>query len=178
MGHRAKKGPVGVGGLGLRTDQRSFMTFHVLPISEQMAEKVRKTMLSPQYPGLPAFSSVASGYGPCRSCLRTFDEGNDYRTSFTYDPVEGILDLPQPGPVFIHSANCERFVGNEFPEGLRGIPMYFEAFDNIGELLHRVRAETGTEGSQIDSLFADKNVDFLHIRNAEAGCFIARVEKG
>jgi len=135
-------------------------------------------MVSPQYPSLPAFSSVANGYGPCRSCLGTFDEGNDYRTSFTYDPVEGILDLSQPGPVFIHSAKCERYAGNAFPEGLRGIPMYFEAFDSIGSLLHRVRAEIGTEGSQINSLFADENVEFLHIRNAEAGCFIARVEKG
>lgn len=153
------------------------MTFRVISISEKIAEKVRRSMVSPQYPSLPAFSSVANGYGPCRSCLRTFDEGNENRTSFTYDPVEGILDLPQPGPVFIHSANCEKFVGNEFPEGLRGLPMFFEAFDNIGDLLHRVRVETGSEGSQINSLFADERVNFLHIRNAEAGCFIARVER-
>jgi len=53
--------------------------------------------------------------------------------------------------------------------------MYFEAFDNIGDLLHRVRVETSSEGSQINSLFADERVNFLHIRNAEAGCFIARV---
>lgn len=154
------------------------MAFRVIAISEHMTTAVRRSMISPQYPSLPAFSSVANGYGPCRSCLRTFNEGNEYRTSFTYDPVEGIFDLPQPGPVFIHSANCERFTGDTFPGGLRGIPMYLEAFDKKGELLRRVRAANGNEDGQIESLFADKKVGRVHIRNAVAGCFIAAIENG
>lgn len=153
------------------------MSFVVKGISENISSKVRSEMVSPQYRSLPAFTSVANGYGPCRSCLNTFNEGMEDRTSFTYNPVEGVLDLPQPGPVFIHSEECERFVDNSFPRGIRGLPMYFEAFDSEGMLDSRVRVAEGSEDEQINSLLAKETVDFLHIRNAEAGCFIARIER-
>lgn len=153
------------------------MSFIVKGISENISGSVRREMVSPQYRSLPAFTSVANGYGPCRSCLRTFIEGEEDRTSFTYNPVERVLDLPQPGPVFIHSEECERFVDNSFPAGIRGLPMYFEAFDREGIMHSRVRVAEGSEDEQINSLLAEGTVDFLHIRNAEAGCFIARIER-
>lgn len=56
--------------------------------------------------------------------------------------------------------------------------MYLEAFDKKGELLRRVRAADGSEDGQIESLFADKKVGRVHIRNAVAGCFIAAIENG
>lgn len=153
------------------------MSFIVKGISENISSTVRSEFVSPQYRSLPAFTSVANGYGPCRSCLHTFDEGNEDRTSFTYNPVEGILDLPQPGPVFIHSEECERFIGTSFPQGIRGLPMYLEAFDSDGMLRSRVRVVDESEDTQISKLFEEPAVDFLHIRNAEAGCFIARIER-
>ncbi len=177
MGHREKEDSHTEGSVGVRPAGERKMEYKVIPISEKIAHDVRRSMISPQFPSLPAFSSVATGYGPCRCCLETFKEGSEFRTSFTYDPVEGILDLPQPGPVFIHTSNCERFAGDSFPNGLRGIPMYLEAFDKGGMLRQRVRIDDGREDEQIRSLFADEAVGLMHIRNAEAGCFIARVEK-
>ena len=154
------------------------MSFKIKPIPSSIVNEMRVTMLSPQYKSLPAFSSVAKGYGPCRSCLNTFDEGNEDRTSFTYNPVDGVLELPQPGPVFVHTHECEAFCDEGFPIGIRGLPMLFEAFDQTGELRKRTAVETDNEASQIISLFSESSVDFIHIRNAEAGCYIARVERG
>lgn len=40
------------------------MNYKVVAISKTAADHVRETMMSP-HGNLPAFSSVATGYGPC-----------------------------------------------------------------------------------------------------------------
>lgn len=154
------------------------MSFRVKPISANIVDEVRRTMVSPQHRSLPAFSSVANGYGPCRSCLRTFDEGNEDRTSFTYDPFAGRSNLPQPGPVFVHTRECQEFAAEGFPAGLRQLPMYFEGFAPENNLISRVRVEPDQLESQIEQIFHDPLVDFIYVRNAEAGCFIAQIDRG
>jgi hypothetical protein len=48
--------------------------FRVMAMRQSTADKVRSTMRSPGY-GHPASVEVATGYGPCRLCLRTFRIG-------------------------------------------------------------------------------------------------------
>ena len=50
--------------------------------------------------GHRAVTQPATGFGPCRLCLRTFREG-EQRTLFTYDTYAGVAEFPQPGPVFV-----------------------------------------------------------------------------
>ncbi|MBV9737341.1 MAG: DUF1203 domain-containing protein, partial [Candidatus Eremiobacteraeota bacterium] len=66
---------------------------------------MRSLQTAPIY-GHPAHIEVATGYGPCRHCLRTFNVGREQRILFTYDPFQGIEDVPLPGPVFIHAVPC------------------------------------------------------------------------
>jgi hypothetical protein len=54
------------------------LRYRVSGISEQLAQTVRSTLQSPQY-GHPAHVEVASGYGPCRQCLKTFNQGQEER---------------------------------------------------------------------------------------------------
>jgi hypothetical protein len=75
--------------------------FRVAAIPTKVADLVRSTMRSPGY-GHPAHAEVATGYGPCRHCLRDFQVGKERRILFTYDPFHGIEPLPLPGPIFIH----------------------------------------------------------------------------
>src|SRR5512146_2417464 len=103
-------------------------TFRVVPISDQVAESVRRELRSPQY-GHPAHAETATGYGPCRSCLRTFTVGAEQRLLFTYNPFDGLSSYPSPGPIFIHSDGCEAFVGDGFPADLRALPLYLEGYD-------------------------------------------------
>lgn len=91
------------------------MSFRIVPMPASLVEKARAMMLSPQSKGIPAFSAVATGYGPCRSCLRTFNEGEEERLYITYNPFDGLSELPLPGPVFIHTERCEEFMDRGFP---------------------------------------------------------------
>jgi hypothetical protein len=103
--------------------------FRVLPIDPALAETVRNTLKSPQY-GHPAHVELATGYGPCRACLKQFQTGKENRILFTYNPFAGLDAYPSPGPVFIHAESCESYGDPEkFPEQLlRSLPLTLEAY--------------------------------------------------
>jgi Protein of unknown function (DUF1203) len=152
------------------------MNYKVIPIPAEIATSVRKNMLSPQYKHT-AFASIATGYGPCRSCLNVFDEGREERILFTYNSFEGLSALPLPSPIFIHKNDCKQFSGDGFPQDLIDLPLLFEAFGENSELIKREKVERKETDSQIAELFGLKAVKYINLRNAEAGCFVALIER-
>lgn len=153
------------------------MNYRVVPIPGKIAAEVRRTLVSPQYKSLQGFLSVANDYGPCRNCLSVFDQGKDRRIFFTYNSFEGLSGLPDPGPIFIHENECEPFDGDRFPADLFGLPICLESFGADSRMEERIRMDPKSVDSQITRMFSSKEVRFINIRNAEAGCFIARVER-
>jgi len=153
------------------------MEYSVISIDPALTTTVRERMVSPQYPSLSAVVSVANGYGPCRSCLRVFDQGNENRIFFTYNAFEGSSDLPDAGPVFIHERDCPRYEGNALPADLLGLPLLFEAFGEASEMIRRTPVDPGTADRQVAELLETAEVKFINVRNAEAGCFICRIER-
>jgi hypothetical protein len=85
--------------------------------------------------------------------------------------------VPAPGPVFIHATPCERYEGSTLPPDFRSLPLFLEAYAD-GELLTRVRVGEQPPEALLEHLFASLDAEYVHIRNAEAGCFMARVENG
>jgi len=152
------------------------MNYKVVPIGKNVADRVRETMISP-HGNLPAFSSVANGYGPCRSCLKTFKQGDEQRLYISYDPFAGVSELPLPGPVFIHTDECKEYSENGFPDDLLGIPMLLEGFGDNSRLIKTEKVNTATLDSQVEDVLTTGDVRIIHIRNAEAGCFIAKIER-
>jgi hypothetical protein len=152
------------------------MSYKVIPIPTEIAESVRENLKSPQYRH-PASVSIATGYGPCRYCLKVFDEGNEERILFTYNSFEGLSDLPLPSPVFIHKKDCQPFSQEGFPVDLLNLPLLFEAFGENSNLIKREKVERGSLKTQIAELFDSQLVKYLNIRNSEAGCFVARIEQ-
>lgn len=150
--------------------------YRVVPISERLASKVRETRKAPGY-GHPAHSEVAHSYGPCRSCLRTFREGEERRLLFTYDAFGGKESYPSPGPVFLHEEACEPFAGEGFPPELRQLPLTLEAFANGRWPLTREPIQNGEVDEAIQRLLSNPAVDVVHVRNSHAGCYIARIER-
>ena len=148
--------------------------FRTRAIDESLARTARATAASPQY-GHPAAVDTARGYGPCRLCLRPFRVGADARMLFTYDPFSGTSQPPAPGPIFIHADGCEPFRGPGFPDELLHLPLLLESYGRHGLITARVTPEAATVESSIRGLLADSDVDFIHVRNAEAGCYIAQV---
>jgi uncharacterized protein DUF1203 len=152
--------------------------FRVVAIDPSLSEQARASLHSPQY-GHPAHAEVAGGYGPCRSCLNTFRVGEDRRLLFTYNPFAGLDAYPSPGPIFIHEEHCEPYDRySNFPPALRTLPLTFEGYGQQRWLIARERpADPGIEAA-IDRIFANSAVEYIHVRNTEAGCFIARIERG
>ena len=145
-------------------------------IPDSIAAAARESMRSPQY-GHPAHAEVATGYGPCRQCLRTFQVGNEERLLFTYQPFSDPTALPAPGPVFIHRRPCERYDGPELPRTLRPLPLALDGYGANGALLAQRRVGALTFEAVLQEILETAEVRYVHLRNAEAGCFIARIDR-
>ena len=156
--------------------EKSMAGFRVLPIDPALAEIVRNTLKSPQY-GHPAHVELATGYGPCRACLKQFQTGKENRILFTYNPFAGLDAYPSPGPVFIHAESCESYGDPEkFPEQLRSLPLTLEAYGENRWIIARERPAAGEIETSIERLLQTHDVHYIHVRNTEAGCYIARIE--
>ena len=149
--------------------------FAVTALPQEVATHVRAHGRDPKW-GHPALTQLATGFGPCRLCLRRFKEGEEQRMLFTYDSYAGVAQFPQPGPVYIHADDCDRYDGNEFPPDLRTLELTFEALAPGPRVVALERA--GGEGAEgvLERLLDLPDVDFVNVRNTEAGCFVARVD--
>lgn len=154
------------------------MAFEIVPIPASLCEEARRTGLAPGY-GHPAHREVAAGYGPCRSCLEPFKENADRRLLFTYDPFRDIETLPLPGPVYIHDDGCSVYEArSRFPDSLRFIPMTLNGYGR-GRHLRGVEyvESNGDVEKVISRLFHHPEIDYIHVRNTEAGCYLFRIDR-
>ena len=136
--------------------------YRVIALDLDTARKVRDSRRSPGY-GHPVHSEIATGYGPCRLCLRDFEVGVDRRLLFTCDPFFRIEPYPLPGPVFIHDLLRHRLTLAAYARG----PI--------------LRSEERVAGRAIPEavsrLLSRPDVDYLHVRDTEAGCYDFRIER-
>jgi hypothetical protein len=151
--------------------------YRVVAVTEGLAERVRASRKSPGY-GHPVHAEVATGYGPCRLCLRDFEIGVEKRLLFTLDPFHGLEALPLPGPVFIHEEACDRYPEQGgFPPDVRSHDLTLAAYAR-GRVL---RAEEHVAGESVESalarLLSRGDVDYVHVRDTAAGCYDFRIER-
>jgi len=151
--------------------------YRVLAVTEGLAERVRVSRKSPGY-GHPVHAEVATGYGPCRLCLRDFEIGVEKRLLFTLDPFDGLEALPLPGPVFIHEEACDRYPEQGgFPPDVRSHDLTLAAYAR-GRVL---RAEEHVAGESAEGalarLLSRGDVDYVHVRDTAAGCYDFRIER-
>jgi len=153
------------------------MSFRVTPIPTSITEEARRTGRAPGY-GHPVQISLASaqGYGPCRSCLRRTREG-ERRLLLNYNPYRESEEVGVVGPIFIHEAACLPFTGAGFPDELRGLPMVLRGHLQGGVGIVNRKLVSEDPEAAIEAMFLDPGIAFIAIQNAEAGCFIARVER-
>jgi hypothetical protein len=151
-------------------------TMRVVAMSTEVAYEVRSTLKAPKY-GFPAHVETAGDAAPCRHCLKTFVAGKDQRILFTYDRFAGVESLPQPGPVYIHADNCERYDSDDFPEDLRNSPRTLEAYAHGRKLIATEYVEDGKYEAAIEKLFANREVAYIQVNSTTAGCFTFRIER-
>jgi len=152
------------------------MAYRIVPIGREVADLVRTRRQAPGY-GHPASVETATGTGPCRQCLRLFRIGQEKRILFTYNASPDGPAIPQPGPVFIHEAPCPSFDAEGIPPDLHELPLFLEGFGAGTWRVRRLPVEPGRLDAAIRALLDDDAIAHITIRNAEAGCFVARVER-
>ena len=153
------------------------MQFAVIAIPTKVADLVRTSMKAPGY-GHPAHAEIATGHGPCRHCLRTFRIGQDRRILFTYDPFRELGCPPLPGPIFVHAEPCERYGQNAgYPQQLRPHAVTLQAYGTDRRLLAEEYVSDGRVEAAIELLFDRNDVQYVHVRDTEAGCYDFRVER-
>jgi hypothetical protein len=151
--------------------------FRMIAIGSELAKKVRETRLSPGY-GHPVTAKVATGHGPCRHCLRPFVVGKDVRMLFTLNPFEGVAPIPQPGPVFIHEAECERFVETAgYPAELLPFAAVLDGYDADQMIRWRKTVTDGSQESAVREMMSDPLISYVMVRDGNAGCFDLRIER-
>ena len=149
--------------------------FTVEALPQEVATHVRENGHDPVW-GHSVVTQPATGFGPCRLCLRTFGEG-ELRTLFTHDSYAGVSEFPQPGPVFIHADGCDRYDGDGFPPDLRALALTFEGVAAGPRVVALERTHGEGVEDVIERLLDLPDVDYVNVRNTEAGCFVARVDR-
>jgi Protein of unknown function (DUF1203) len=152
-------------------------TFRVVAIPKELAEYVRAERVSPGY-GHPAHAEVAKGPGPCRLCLHTFRQGAERRVLFTYDCFQGKEELPLPGPVFVHEDGCQRYPEDGgFPDDVRAMTVTLNAYGRGRRLVAQEYVSDGRVEPVVERLFGREDVDYIHVRNTQAGCYAFAIER-
>jgi len=81
--------------------------------------------------------------------------------------------------VYIHTAACSRYDATDIPEALLGLPLLLEGRTNDGRILRSVSASGREQVTEaLHQLLAHREVEFLFLRHGEAGCHIARIDRG
>jgi hypothetical protein len=150
--------------------------YQIVGLPTQVAVEARATGRSPGY-GHPIHRELATGTGPCRSCLGLFEVGAEERLLLTYRPATGDRTPGAPGPIFIHAEECERYEGTTVPAALTRLPLLVEGRTHDGRIL-RSEVIRGEDADRVIGECLDiHGVDLVVLRHGEAGCFIARVDR-
>jgi hypothetical protein len=159
-------------------DEGAEMKLAVRGIPSDHAERVRRGGADAN--GQPALTRVSRGASnPCRHCLGLIAEGDEMLV-LAYRPFDGIHPYAEVGPIFLHGASCDRYVGDALPGWLdHGNPMIIRGYDADEE----IRYETGSvvPGHALTAscrrILEDESVAYVHIRS-RYNCFQCRVDRG
>lgn len=155
--------------------------FKIVPLSAEYARKI-KTTLKDDF-GHDVVEQLATGVGPCRVSLKPFKVGQDIRLLFSHSPFETDNAFNQPGPVFIHKMEVEAYNDiYRFPPEIKANKENFP-LSLIGYSKEQKMVFTKLVGdADVDSLIVEtfkqhSEIEYLHARNAEACCYICKIER-
>lgn len=153
--------------------------FRIVPISKEFANKIRRK--GKDEFGNSVIEEVATGLGPCRVSLRPFSVGVDERLLFSYSPFS--IDNPynQRGPIFIHKKDVEEYSDiHTFPklieEDKKNFPISLIGYNKDQIMNYTQRVGNKDVDSLIKKILGEyPEVEYLHARNSEAGCYFCKI---
>jgi hypothetical protein len=155
--------------------------FKIVPLSKEYASRIRIKRKDDF--GHEVIEQIATGPGPCRVSLRPFKRGEDKRLLLSHSPFLTDNAFNQPGPVFIHAAEVEAYEDvYRFPPEIKADKENFH-LTLIGYSADQQMVYTKLVGDDdVDELIVrifdgHPEIEYLHARNAEAGCYICKIER-
>ncbi len=155
--------------------------FKIVPLTKAYVDQI-KTSTTDDF-GNPVLEQLATGKGPCRISLRPFNKGIDKRLLFKHSPFEVENAYNQPGPVFVNAGDVEAYGDiHRFPPEIKADKKSFP-LSLIGYSADQMMVLTRLVGDgDVDEMIADifdqhPEVAYLHARNAQACCFICKIER-
>lgn len=156
-------------------------TFKIVPMSEEYAKQIRSNGIDEF--GNPVIKQIASGLGPCRVSLKPFKTNVDMRLLFCHSPFAINNAFNQPGPVFIQADDVAAYRDiYNFPAEIKADKVNFP-LTLIGYNSRQLMILTHLVGEAdvdllINEIFENHpEIEFLHARNAEACCYICKIER-
>src|SRR5215216_1448155 len=150
------------------------MSFKIVPLSKDYAARIRAAGRDDF--GNQIEEQLAGGYGPCRVSLKPFVPGVDRRTLIGHSPFEVSNAFNQPGPVFFNSADVDEYSDvHKFPAEIKAdrinFPLTLIGYSHDQRMVFTELVGDKDVDEMIDRIFQERpEVDYLHARNAEAGC--------
>ena len=155
--------------------------FKIVPFSKEYGAKIKKNGVDDF--GNAVLEMLATGYGPCRISLKPFNPQVDTRLLFSHSPFEIDNAFNQCGPVFIQKEDVKSYADvHRFPPEIKADKINFP-LSLIGYSYDQRMVFTQLVGdNDVDTLIGDvfdahTEVAYLHARNAEACCFICKIER-
>lgn len=156
-------------------------TFKIVPLSKVFAQKIRAT-LTDDFGG-KVVEQLATGLGPCRVSLKPFERNVDKRLLLRHSPFEMDNAYNQPGPVFIHAAEVDEYSDiYRFPPEIKAnkksFPLSLIGYNKQQQMILSQLVGDADIDEMITALFAaNADAEYLHARNAQACCFICKIER-
>ncbi|MEO6611171.1 MAG: DUF1203 domain-containing protein [Chitinophagaceae bacterium] len=155
--------------------------FRIIPLSQEYARSIREKMTDDF--NHPVIEQAANGKGPCRVSLQPFVPGKDRRLLFSHSPFSIDNAFNQPGPVFIDQREVEEYKDvYNFPPAIKAdkksFPITLIGYDREQMMQYTKLVGDDDIDDLISKIFdTQQEIEFLHARNAEAGCYICKIER-
>ena len=155
--------------------------FRIIPLSQEYVKKIREIRKDDfQH---EVIEQVATVYGPCRISLKPFKVGISKRLLLSHSPFNIDNAFNQPGPIFISGDEVEAYKDiYRFPPEIKAdkinFPLSLIGYSTNQEMVFTKLVGDNDVDELIPAIFEEHpEVDFLHARNAEACCYLCKIER-
>jgi hypothetical protein len=133
--------------------------------------------------GHSVVEQMATGLGTCRVSLKPFKKGIDTRLLISHSPFAIDNAFNQPGPIFINKEEVEEYADvYRFPPEIKANKKSFP-LSLVGYNSNQLMVFTQLVGDDdVDELIPNifeqhPDIEYLHARNAQACCYICKIER-
>lgn len=149
---------------------------HIIALATEVAERWRQRGVDEHGNPLTPIVADKPAAFPCRHCLRDAEPGEPMLLA-SHSPFALAGPFKEVGPVFVHAEPCTRFGGGDVPLQLRRRLLALRGYDRAQSLVDGVVVEGAAIEAAAATLFANADVDWVHVRFAKPGCFACRIER-